>query len=64
MPSSRSVYQGSVRALALVFCALGVATLAVTLLGGGGPLSTGVLIGFAFLGVGAGRLWLSLRSGL
>jgi len=61
MASPRSAYHGSVRALSVVFLALGLAILATTLANGGGPLSVGVLIGIAFLGVGVGRLWLSSR---
>jgi len=55
------MYDRSVRALSLVFLALGLALLAITLANGGGPLSVGVLMGVAFLAVGAGRLWLSAR---
>ena len=49
------------RAISVVFIVLGVAILAVTLGAGGGPLSLGVLMGVAFLGVGCGRLWLTSR---
>ena len=41
--------------------ALGLAILVSTLVNGGGPLSVGVLIGVAFIAVGAGRLWVSAR---
>lgn len=61
MASPRTAYQGSVRALSVVFVAIGVAILATTLANGGGPLSVGVLLGVAFAGVGAGRLWLASR---
>jgi hypothetical protein len=61
MASPERIYQGSVRALSLVMLALGLAIIAVTLVGGGGPLSLGVLLGVAFLAVGAGRLWLASR---
>jgi hypothetical protein len=55
------MYQRSVRVLSLVFLALGLALLATTLASGGGPASVGVLLGVAFLAVGAARLWLADR---
>jgi hypothetical protein len=61
MASPERIYEGSVRALSLVMLGLGIAIVAVTLVGGGGPLSLGVLLGVAFLAVGAGRLWLASR---
>jgi len=61
--SGERVYRGAVRAFSLVFIAIGLAVLVVTLAGGGGPLSLGVLIGLAFVGVGAGRLWAGARMG-
>jgi hypothetical protein len=57
------MYQRSVRALSIAFLALGLALLATTLAAGGGPASVGVLLGVAFLAVGAGRLWLGTRVG-
>jgi len=62
MSSSERIYRGSVRALSLLFVALGLAILASTLANGGGPLSVGTLLGLAFFGVGAGRLWIALRT--
>jgi hypothetical protein len=56
-------YQGAVRAFSLVFVAVGLAVLIVTLANGGGPASVGVLMGVAFLGVGLGRLWVGSRMG-
>ena len=53
------MYARSVQVLSFAFLALGVAILASTLAHGGGPLSLGVLLGVAFLAVGAARLWLS-----
>jgi hypothetical protein len=55
------MYHGSVRVLSVVFLALGLALLATTLAAGGGPASVGVLLGVAFLAVGAARLWLAAR---
>ena len=61
MPSPERIYHGSVRALSMLFVALGVAILALTLVNGGGPLSVGVLIGAGFVAIGCGRLWLASR---
>jgi hypothetical protein len=52
-------YHGAVRAFSLVFVAL--VLIAVTLVKGGGPASVGVLMGLAFLAVGAGRFWLGRK---
>lgn len=57
------LYQGSVRGFSGALVAIGVAVLVITLAAGGGPASVGFLMGIAFLGVGAARLWLSLRMG-
>lgn len=62
MASPERIYQGSVRALSLVFLALGLVLLVSTLASGGGPLSVGTLLGIAFLTVGAGRLWVASRT--
>jgi hypothetical protein len=56
------IYRGSVRALSLVFIALGLLLLVSTLANGGGPLSLGVALGIAFLTVGGGRLWIASRT--
>lgn len=61
MPSPERIYRGSVRALSLVFCALGLAILISTLARGGGVLSVGVVLGLIFVAVGAGRLWIASR---
>ena len=59
--SSERVYRGAVRAFSLVFVAIGLLVLVVTLANGGGPASLGFLMGVAFLVVGAGRLWIGMR---
>ncbi len=59
--SGERVYHGAVRVFSLVFLAIGVFVLVVTLANGGGPASVGFLLGIAFLVVGGGRLWLSSR---
>ena len=59
--SGERVYRGAVRAFSLVFVAIGLLVLVVTLASGGGPASLGFLMGLAFLVVGAGRLWIGAR---
>jgi hypothetical protein len=59
--SSERVYRGAVRAFSLVFVAIGLLVLVVTLANGGGPASLGFLMGIAFLLVGVGRLWIGMR---
>ncbi len=61
--SGERIYRGAVRAFSLAFVAIGLALLVVTIAGGGGPLSLGFLMGLAFVGVGAGRLWAGARLG-
>jgi hypothetical protein len=58
MPSPERLYRGSVRALSLVFVALGLTILVLTFAGGGGPLAIGTLLGLVFIAVGVARLWL------
>lgn len=62
MSSSTRAYRLAVLAFSVVFAAIGVAVLTVTLLGGGGPASVGVVMGIAFLGVGVGRFWITWRT--
>jgi hypothetical protein len=62
VPAPEQIYTGSVRALSVLMIALGAAILVSTIIAGGGPLSIGVLIGIAFLGVGAGRLFIARRA--
>jgi hypothetical protein len=47
----------------LLFVALGVTILAVTIAAGGSPLSIGVLMGVGFVAIGCGRLWAASRMG-
>ncbi len=54
----------AVRLFSFVMLLLGVAILATTFANGGGPLSTGTLLGVAFLAVGVARLWLSTAGGV
>jgi hypothetical protein len=57
------VYRAVTRLFAVVILGFGLTILIVTLANGGGPLSTGVLLGLVFVGLGVGRLYLSLRGG-
>ena len=61
MASPERIYRGSIRAFSFVFIALGLAIFISALVNGGGPLSVGILMGIAFVAVGAGRLWVSMR---
>ena len=54
-------YHEAVRGFSAVFVVVGLLLLVVTLANGGGPASTGFLMGIAFFAVGLGRLWISSR---
>jgi hypothetical protein len=62
VPTPERLYQGSVRALSIVFLVIGAVLLGVTIAAGGGPLSVGVLLGIAFAAIGVARLWISSRT--
>ncbi|HKA66920.1 MAG TPA: hypothetical protein VKG03_03325 [Solirubrobacterales bacterium] len=51
------------RGFSVTFVVVGLVVLAVTLANGGGPASVGILMGVAFVAVGAGRLWVASRMG-
>jgi hypothetical protein len=55
------IYRHAVRGFSAAFVAIGLTVLVVTLANGGGPASVGVLMGLAFVAVGAGRLWIARR---
>ena len=52
-------YRQSTRVLAAAICGLGVAMIVTTLVRGGGGLALGVVVGVAFVALGAGRLYLA-----
>jgi hypothetical protein len=52
-------YRQSTRVLALAICALGVAMIVTTVARGGGALALGVVLGVAFVALGAGRFYLA-----
>lgn len=55
-------YHGAIRGFSLVFVVLGLLLLVVTLADGGGPASTGFLMGILFVAVGVGRFWIASRQ--
>jgi hypothetical protein len=57
------LYRGVTRIFSVIIIGFGAAILVVTLANGGGPLSTGFLIGLLFTALGVARLYLTLRSG-
>jgi len=62
MAAPDEVYRGVTRIFALIITGFGLAIVIVTLANGGGPLSSGLLLGIIFTLLGAGRLYLSQRS--
>ena len=62
MPAPDEVYRGVTRIFSIVILGFGLAIIIVTLVEGGGPLSTGLVIGVLFSALGAGRLYLALRG--
>ena len=61
-PRPDEVYRGATRVMALVILAFGILIVALTLARGGGIAATGLWVGLIFCGLGAGRLYLSLRA--
>jgi multisubunit Na+/H+ antiporter MnhB subunit len=56
------VYRAVTRLFAVIILGFGLAILVVTLANGGGPLSTGFLLGVVFVVLGSGRLYLAMRG--
>jgi hypothetical protein len=52
-------YRQSTRLFSLVICGLGLAMIVMAIVRGGGALALGVIVGAAFVGIGAGRLYLA-----
>jgi hypothetical protein len=52
-------YRQSTRVFAVVIFGLGVAMVVTTIARGGGALALGLIVGLAFMGIGAGRLYLA-----
>ena len=57
------VYRGVTRLFSLIIIGFGAAIVIVTLVNGGGPLSMGIVLGVLFIALGAGRFYLSMRTG-
>ena len=62
MAAPDDLYRAATRLFAAIIFGFGLAILVVTLANGGGPTSVGVLLGIVFVGLGAGRFYLSLRA--
>jgi hypothetical protein len=54
-----SAYRHATRLFAVVVCGLGLAMIVTTVARGGGVLAFGVVLGVAFVALGAGRLYLA-----
>ncbi len=61
-PAPDEVYRGVTRVFAVVIIGFGITIVAVTLAKGAGVTAFGFWIGLIFTGLGAGRLYLSLRG--
>ncbi len=59
----RNFHATTTALLSLALIVLGVAMIIRTLVAGGGPLATGLLLGGLFVLAGAGRIWVGRRSG-
>ncbi len=62
MPEPRQLQRSSTRVMSTVMVVIGIALLVRTLAAGGGPLTTGVLLGLLFIFAGLGRLYLQTRA--
>ncbi len=51
-------YATTQRVLGGLLCAVGVAMVVATVIGGGGPLALGMIVGVLFVALGAARIWL------
>jgi hypothetical protein len=54
--------RSSTRVLSAIMILIGVALVVRTLVAGGGPKATGLVLGILFVGAGAGRLYLQSRG--
>jgi len=62
MTTPERVYRNVTLAFSFVIIAFGLVIVGVTVAAGGGPVSTGVLIGLLFLGIGGTRLYMAMRT--
>ena len=61
-PEPRQLQRSSTRVMSILMVVVGVALLVRTVAAGGGPVTTGVLMGVLFILAGAGRLYLQSRT--
>jgi len=61
-PQPDEVYRGVTRLFAVLIVGFGITIVAVTLTNGGGIGALGLWLGLGFIGLGAVRLYLSLRA--
>ena len=61
-PRPDQVYRGATRVMAAAILLCGILIVALTLAGGGGITAAGLWVGLVFCGLGAARLYLSLRT--
>lgn len=61
-PALGAAYQVATRVFSVTIIGFGLAMIAVTLARGGGPLAMGVIFGLLFVGIGVGRLYVSMRT--
>lgn len=57
--SGRDAHRRMTMVMSGLLMLLGAAILVRTLIEGGGPLATGILLGVLFIAAGAGRLWMA-----
>lgn len=62
MAAPDQLYRGVTQIFSVVIIGFGLAILVVTLVGGGGPASSGLWLGLLFIGIGIARLYIALRS--
>jgi hypothetical protein len=62
VPEPERIYRNVTLGFSVVIMGFGAVILAVTLAAGGGAVSTGVLLGVLFMAVGAGRLFIAVRT--
>lgn len=62
MPEQRHLRRSYTRVMSILMVVIGIAILVRTIVAGGGPAATGVLLGVLFVAAGAGRLYLQFRG--
>jgi hypothetical protein len=57
------LHRAGIRLLSACLVVIGLALIVRTVAAGGGAVARGIIVGVLFIAAGAGRLWLSTRSG-